>query len=173
MGKYIIDAIILLILFVFSLILPYIFIGLFISIREKFKKEDNDNYSIAIKILNTYKEKFNNPLFDEEIAFRIERILDKGKYEFNHNEAFNNALIVEQFIVGSISNYAGDLLESGKFHLCRGNLLPAGEKLLEYYDFAMIQLKNLGGMQEDGNQITDKYIERERKTLLENIKNIG
>lgn len=168
MGKYIIVTII---LFVLSFILPYVFIGLFNSIREKFEKEDN--YSIAMKMLDKYKEKFNNPLFNEEIAFRIKRILEKGKYEFNHNEAFNSSLIIEQFVVGAISNYAGDLLESGKFHLYRGVLLPAGEKLLEYYDFAMIQLKNLGGMQEDGRPITDKYIERERKTLLENIKNIG
>lgn len=70
MGKYIIVAII---LFILSFILPYVFIGLFNSIREKFEKEDN--YSIAMKILDKYKEKFNNPLFNEEIAFRIKRII--------------------------------------------------------------------------------------------------
>lgn len=157
--------------FILLFSLPYVFIGVINNIRAKFEKEDN--YSFAIKMLDKYREKFNNPLFDEEIAFRIKRVLDKGKLEFNNNETFNNNLIVEQFIVGSISNYAGDLLERGNFHLYRGVLSPAGEKLLEYYDFAMTQLKNLGGIQADGSMITDEYIKQERKVLLENIKNIG
>lgn len=157
--------------FILLFVLSYVFMGVINNIRAKFEKEDN--YSVAIRMLNKYKEKFNNPLFNEEIAFRIKRILDKGKIEFNRTKEFNKPLIVEQFVVGAISNYTGDLLESGNFHLYRGVLSPAGEKLLEYYDFAMAQLKKLGGMQEDGSMITDEYIKQERKVLLENIKNIG
>lgn len=128
----------------------------------------NKNYTVAMSVLEEYIEKFNSNLFENEIGARIKELLVKDKKNFNNNKAYNNELMIRCLILTMIENYAADLLESGKFNLYRGVLSPAGYELLKYYDICMKELLRIGC-----NNIDKKYIEEQRKILLENIRQVG
>lgn len=140
---------------------------------EIFKRKKKDNYTVAISILEEYANNFNSNLFDTEIESKIKTFLTKDKKVLNNNKFYNDELMVRGLIAGMIGNYAGDLLESGEFHLYRGVLSPAGKEMLKYYDFAMKEVLKIGGTNPNGEPLTEEYITEQRNILLENIRQVG
>ena len=137
------------------------------------ESKEEDNYTVAISILKEYANNFNSNLFNTEIEFKIKNFLTKDKKVLNNNNFYNDELMVRGLIAGMIGNYAGDLLESGKFHLYRGVLSPAGKELLKYYDFSMKEVLKIGGTNPNGEPLTEEYITEQRNILLDNIRQIG
>lgn len=158
-----------------GLLLIELFIWCFLLFApsEIFKKKKKDNYTVAISILKEYANNFNSNLFNTEIEFKIKNFLTKDKKVLNNNKFYNDELMVRGLIAGMIGNYAGDLLETGEFHLYRGVLSPAGKELLKYYDFSMKEVLKIGGINPDGEPLTEKYIKEQRNILLDNIRQVG
>lgn len=137
------------------------------------ESKEKDNYIVAISILEEYANNFNSNLFNTEIESKIKTFLTKDKKVLNDNKFYNDELMVRGFIAGMIGNYAGDLLESGKFHLYYGVLSLAGKEMLKYYDFSMNEVLKIGGLNPDGEPLTEEYIKEQRNILLDNIRQIG
>ncbi len=73
-----------------------------------------------------------------------------------------------EWVYSTISNMAGDLVESGCYHLYRGVINPTGpgEDLIKLFDHAVDELAKLGCVDEE-NARTQK------NALRENIKSVG
>lgn len=67
-----------------------------------------------------------------------------------------------------VANLAGDLAESGQFHLYRGVLNPmtGGEALIKVYNDIIEQLVDIG-------EITKETGKRNKNQIIENIKTVG
>lgn len=141
--------------------------------HNKTECKEKDNYTVAISILEEYANNFNSNLFNTEIEVKIKTFLTNDKNVLNNNKFYNDELMVRGLIAGMIGNYAGDLLESGKFHLYRGVLSSAGKEMLKYYDFSMKEVLKIGGTNPNGKPLTGEYITEQRNILLENIRQVG
>lgn len=65
-------------------------------------------------------------------------------------------------------------LETGQFHIYRGGLDNTGKELLKIYDFFMNEMLNLNMFDEDTKKPIDKkWIEQNRKILLQNVRGVG
>ena len=143
------------------------------EIFEELYKNEDENF---LKLINDFclKDDRNIKEMILNISKKIDLKIDKELYLRNYiNEFYNDELMVRGLIAGMIGNYAGDLLESGEFHLYRGVLSPAGKEMLKYYDFAMKEVLKIGGTNPNGEPLTEEYITEQRNILLENIRQVG
>ena len=71
-------------------------------------------------------------------------------------------------VISMVGNMAGDMVESGQYHIYRGFLNPMGpgRNLLKIFNFAMDELLQLG-------DIDQAFAETQKKAILANIKNVG
>lgn len=71
-------------------------------------------------------------------------------------------------VYSSLSNIAGDELESGKHHIYRGRLNPIGEgpELLALYRAAVSELHNMGELDKERH-------DAEQSAINKNIRNAG
>ena len=75
---------------------------------------------------------------------------------------------VRQWVLGAVSNVAGDLVESGRYHIYRGVLdrMGPGEDLLRVYDSTIDEAVRLGFV--DAN-----WGEKQKVGLRRNIEAVG
>jgi len=73
-----------------------------------------------------------------------------------------------QWIYSAIANTAGDLVESGQYHIYRGVLNPMGpgNGLLNIFDKAIDELSKMGALEAE-------KAKQEKEAVRENIKNVG
>lgn len=120
----------------------------------------------VLKVLDAAEVKYGSPGFS----------LVKSKLEHSvlHDpkpliEAIGNGVSPHQAVYMQIANVAGDLLESGTFHVHRGvlnPLNPSARTLLELHDHAVEELVAL--------QVIDPArAEEQKRTLRANIAEIG
>ena len=118
-----------------------------------------------------------NPLLNEEYPWqilpKIKDFLSKHKDDFNTKEIFKDENFLEHYVLGMISNLAGDMVESGQYHFYRGVLTQEGKDLLKIYDFAMTRLVQLGANNPDGKPMTMNYVAEQRQIINENIASVG
>lgn len=120
---------------------------------------------VAFGVLDEIGFEFNNE------GFHILRNIIEDLYlKFSKDIATDarNGLTPRRQIYTSIGNIAGDLLESGRYHMYRGVLNPLGPggDFLRLYNFALDNLVQSGAIDEE-------FAKEQRTGLQENIKNVG
>jgi len=75
---------------------------------------------------------------------------------------------LREYVYSQIANVAGDMAESGQYHLYRGilNSMGPGPKLLGVFDAAIDELVRLGS-------IDAVYAQEQKKAIRDNIKGVG
>ena len=145
----------------------------YVKTEEK-QNYTTSNYDNGIKILDKYKnELVNINIFKSLVVEKIENTLKRNKTDLNNNKMFNDNKRLEQFIVAMISNYSGDFLESGQYHIYRGVLAPEGKELMQLYDYSMNKLIELNAIAPDGNIIDNNYVNSQKEILINNLKTVG
>lgn len=69
-------------------------------------------------------------------------------------------------VYNAITNLAGDLVESGNYHVYRGVLSPVGEDLLRLFDTATDGLAHIGAIDAD-------HAKKQKAGIRKNIKSVG
>ncbi len=120
---------------------------------------------LAKSILKEAEDEYPRPAFDlihEEINSRL------FKFSKQFDEAAKDTKI-EQIVYATIGEIAGDLAESGRFHIYRGVFDPStgiGEDLLKIYDDSADKLVQMGAIDKD-------FAKRQKSTLRNRIKQVG
>ena len=100
------------------------------------------------------------------IRGRIEKILFAHSDEFS--EKIRQGASPRHWVYRTIANVAGDLVESGNYHIYRGVLNPMepGEELVEIFDMAVDKLVEM-------RVLDTERAKKEKSALLQNIKSVG
>ncbi len=100
------------------------------------------------------------------VRVHIEKILFGYSDEFS--ETTRQGASPRYWVYRTIANVAGDLVESGNYHIYRGvlNPLEPGEELVELFDLGEEKLVEM-------KVLDPEQAKKEKDVLLENIKNIG
>ncbi len=88
-------------------------------------------------------------------AFRVVRnIIEQAVWDnlFTVIDRINTGLSVHWAVYSMLANTAGDLLESGHYHIWRGELNPMGNDLLQLFDAAVDEGVRLGAIDKDQAQ---------------------
>ena len=93
-------------------------------------------------------------------------VADSKRDPESYVAAIRNSKAPEQVAATSVANVSGDIVESGRLHLYRGVLSPAGEAMLKLYKDATAYLVSEGVL--DEAQRTEEV-----SFILRNIKNVG
>lgn len=114
--------------------------------------------------------KYMGNKFDNFTSFGIvrnnaEKIILKNKDMIKEIMTENN-ISPERTAYSWINNVAGDLLESGKYHIYRETLNQTGNELLQIFDLTTDELVKLGDM-------TKEKAKQQKGNIRENIKQIG
>lgn len=104
-------------------------------------------------------------------AFRLVRTHVEGgfrRYPREFVSMVGQDTPVRQIVLQAVSNTAGDLVESGEYHIYRGVLDPMGpgDHLLKIYDATTQELVRMG-------VVDPAYAETQRQGLRKNIAMIG
>ncbi|RLC35791.1 MAG: hypothetical protein DRH33_08075 [Candidatus Nealsonbacteria bacterium] len=96
----------------------------------------------------------------------IEKILFAHSNEFS--EKIRQGASPHHWVYRTISNVAGDLVESGNYHIYRGVLNPMepGEELVEIFDMAVDKLVEM-------RVLDAERAKKEKGILRKNIKSVG
>ena len=83
-------------------------------------------------------------------------------------DVIQKGMTPRQWVYITIANIAGDLVESGNYHIYRGVLNPLGlgNDLLKLFDAAIDQLTQIGALDA-------KDAKKQKATLRDNIKSVG
>lgn len=119
----------------------------------------------AFGLLDEANLTLNNQEFNL-VRSKIEEVLKKHPDDIV--KLFNSGTPPRQWAYSSIANVAGDLLETGQFHMYRGTLNPMGPgpNLLKLFDSALDELVKMGA-------IDLSTAETEKKALRDNMKGVG
>jgi len=119
----------------------------------------------ALGILDEATYTFDNEAF-QLVRNYVEKILLAKPEEFV--SVVQNGMPPRQWIYTTIANIAGDLLESGSYHIYRGVLNPLGlgPDLLKLFDAAIDELTKL-------EALDTKRAEIEKEAIRENMKGAG
>ena len=100
------------------------------------------------------------------IRGHIEKILFAHSDEFS--EKIRQGASPRHWVYRTIANVAGDLVESGNYHIYRGVLNPMepGEELVEIFDMAVDELVEM-------RVLDTERAKKEKGELRENIKSVG
>lgn len=100
------------------------------------------------------------------IRGHIEKILFAHSDEFS--EKIRQGASPRNWVYRTIANIAGDLVESGNYHIYRGvlNPLEPGEELVEIFDMAVDKLVEM-------KVLDTEQAKKEKGALRENIKSVG
>jgi hypothetical protein len=71
-----------------------------------------------------------------------------------------------EWVYNQLGNIAGDLLESGRYHIYRGVLMGTGNDLLKMFDATCDELLQMKAVDAD-------YANKQKATLRENIQRVG
>lgn len=96
----------------------------------------------------------------------IEQVILDNPSEFT--QVIRNGKSPREYIYSDIANTAGDLLESGQYHIRRGHLNPIGpgEDLWRLFNAALDELVRIGA-------IEPKVADEEKAAILKNIGDAG
>lgn len=83
-------------------------------------------------------------------------------------QQIRNGLSARQAVYSMIANVAGDLAESGEFHIHRGSLNPmtGGTDLMTIFETSVDEMVLIGAINEEDAV-------RQKSQLIENIKTVG
>ena len=120
----------------------------------------------AIGILDEINLKFNNKGF-KMVRNYIEKAIFSNPKKFVEIMQSENES-PREWIYMKIANIAGDLVESGQYHIYRGILNPQGpgSHLLQLYDMAVDEIVKMG-------KLDIEKAKQEKKALRKNIENVG
>lgn len=127
--------------------------------NDKYKKNLLFQLNHEIKLYKYYSINLIFEILDKSIRKNPKEII-------TYIES-NNATIKE-WIHSQVGNIAGDLLESGKFHVYRGTLNETGQELLQIFDFSYAILFEM-----KVNSIDLAYIIHQKEIIRNNLKYIG
>ena len=117
----------------------------------------------ALEILNELGNRFDSE------AFQTVRDILENSFLKDKNEVVN---LVKQGVSSqiqvhnAITNLAGDLVESGNYHVYRGALNTVGQDLLRLFDFSTDELVRLGS-------IDVSFAKKQKADLRKNMKSVG
>jgi hypothetical protein len=131
-------------------------------IRKRGKPNEVDEALAALEEIGTG---FDASAFGL-VADRVRTLILTDPAEFGKMIRRGNP--VRRWVWGAISNAAGDLAESGEFHVYRGVLNPMGpgEGLLRIFDAAADELCRLGAADSD-------FVARQKSAIRKNIAEVG
>jgi len=117
------------------------------------------------KLLDEVDETFDNSAFPI-VREKIERVISENPPELKNLLKDTNSSY--EWVYSSIANVAGDMLESGQYHMYRGVLNPTGygPTLLELFDVAVDELVKLRAINQD-------LAQKEKSALRKNLNNVG
>jgi hypothetical protein len=119
----------------------------------------------ALGILDEASCTFDNEAF-QLVRSHIEKIILTKPDEFVN--LIQNGMSPRQWVYTTIANIAGDLVESGNYHMYRGVINPMGlgNDLLKLFDAAIDELTKIGAL-------GAKKAKTEKAAIRENIKSVG
>ena len=133
---------------------------------------------IALDILDEAEREFCNRDYqlirghiERNKVFQLVRSLIE-KILFAHSDEFSEKIrqgaSPHHWVYRTISNIAGDLVESGNYHVYRGVLNPMepGEELVEIFDIAVDKLVEM-------RVLDTEQAKKEKGAVRENIKSVG
>jgi len=164
----------------------FFIIGIMIIIFSTKMKNKNNSTQNEINMNNNYsnrnstvtKETLLNELYSAEKEFNsfsfyiVKEIIENG-INIQYNEIIqlinsDKNRSSREWIYSVIGNKAGDLLETGKYHVYRGVLDTNGQELLKIFDKSYDLLLNMGAKDIDVN-----YVNEQKATLRRNIDKLG
>ena len=122
----------------------------------------------AKKVLSALKEadsELKNPSFHLIKKVLKNVILNQDR---DFIETIKGGLAPKQWVYVNITNIAGNMLESGKYHLYRGviNTMGPGQDLLKLYDTAMDEIMKM-------RVVDSKQANTEKEALRKNMEQVG
>lgn len=119
----------------------------------------------ALNILDAIGGQFDAQAFGL-VAGRVRDLVQCNPGEFSR--MIQRGTPVERWVWGAVSNAAGDLVESGEFHIYRGTLNPMGpgEGLVRIFDAAADKLVEFGAADA-------KFVAEQKAGLRRNIRDVG
>ena len=120
---------------------------------------------IFLSLLDELSIEYNSVSFELVRKVVEEHVLERSG-EFI--EMIRDGVEMRQWLVGFCSNIAGDMAESGKYHLYRGMLNPLGEgkDLLKIYNKLIDELLRMG-------EIESEFAKTQKEVIRENIRDVG
>ncbi len=140
-------------------------IQIYIVAKVEFKKAiAKKEVKIALDILSEIGQKFDNDAF-EQIKEYIEDQLTSDTREFIETTKKTS---VQQWVYSAVANLAGNLVESGHYHIYRGVLNPMGpgEDFLKIFDWSIDKLGEIKAIDKD-------MVKKEKEAIRKNIKDVG
>jgi hypothetical protein len=117
----------------------------------------------ALEILDEAEHMLNSPGF-QTVRSIIERMLHEHPDKFA--EITSGDIHPRQWVLTTIANVTGDLVESGEYHVYRGVLMDHGKELLKLFDAVVDELIKM--------KVIDSHDGKEQKAAIrENIKTVG
>lgn len=133
---------------------------------------------IALDILDEAECEFRNRDYqltrghiERNKVFKLVRSLIE-KILFAHSDEFSEKIqqgaSPRHWVYRTIANIAGDLVESGNYHIYKGviNPMEPGEELVEIFDMAVDKLVEM-------RVLDTEQAKKEKGALRENIKSVG
>lgn len=119
----------------------------------------------AITVLEEIGAGFDAAAFGH-VSVRVRALILTDPEEFG--KMIRRGTPVRRWVWGAISNAAGDLVESGEFHIYRGVLNPIGpgDGLVRIFDAAADEMVRL-------NAAEPEFIAKQKASLRKNIKDVG
>lgn len=119
----------------------------------------------AIGVLDELESQFDCDAF-RIIRRQIEQMILARPYEFAG--VVRGGMTARQWILGTVSNIAGDHAESGQYHAYRGMLNPMGpgEDFLKIYDATVDEGVRMGFVDKE-------FAEKQKAGLRDKIRTVG
>lgn len=109
--------------------------------------------------------------FDDSASFKlvrgpVERLILSDQRQFT--SMIGPEMSARQWVLAACCNVAGDILESGEFHVYRGMLDPMGPGpgLLKIFDKTVNALVSMGAA-------TEEFADKQRMQLRKNLQSVG
>jgi len=124
-----------------------------------------EEVNTVLEILDGEKTQYNCSAFDMLYSTIKNIVISNSNTVLKQ---IKEGISPEQFTYSAIANLAGDLLESGKYHIYRGVLNPIGigKDLLEIFDTSVDKMILIGVVNKD-------YADEQKRGIRDNIKNVG
>lgn len=121
----------------------------------------------ALGIIEEAAYRFQTETFAfEQVRMKMERWLLANQNAFVRLIRESGGRTPREWVYSQIGNVAGDLLESGEYHVYRGALKPMGRDLLKMFDAAHDELLQIKAADES-------YVIEQKAVIRKNIQSAG
>ena len=119
----------------------------------------------VLGVLDEASYTFNSVAF-QLVRDNIEKMILAQPHKFV--DVIQKGMSPRQWVYTAITNIAGDLVESGNYHIYRGVLNPLGDgySLLKLFDASIDQLTQIG-------VLDAKDAKKQKAAIRDNIKSVG